>query len=142
MFNYDKQDKNLLLTLLFTFILTEIIDDIFDHILGNSVIHSVIQLLLFLILFFIVAKLFLGYYKKKITKLVPEELMDILRTINNENSKGVLVNQVKLIKILDVTKPTMKKRIDQLTGLKYVSFEENGNNKFIKLTDLGNSLIK
>jgi len=142
MINYDKQDKSLLIVLLVTFIITEIIDDVFDHILGSSIIHSIFQLLLFLLLFYVVAKLFLGYYRKKISKIIPDELMAILKTINDQNMKGVLTNQVKLMKILDVTKPTMKKRIDQLIEFQYIFFEENGNNKYIKLTKLGNSLIR
>jgi len=142
MLNYDKQDKVLLIVLFAIFIITEIIDDIFDHLLGSSMIHSIIQLLLFLLLFFIIAKTFLGYYRKRINKLIPEELMAIMKTINDESIKGVLTNQSKLMKLLDVTKPTIKKRIDSLIELQYISFEENGNNKYLRLTELGNSLIK
>jgi hypothetical protein len=142
MFNYDNQDRNLLVVLFIVFIITELIDDAFDHLLGNSVLHSIIQLFLFLALFFIVAKIFLGFYKGGLTKLIPEELMMILKMINDEHSKGILINQSKLRRKLDITKPTMKKRIDSLIELKYIFFEEKGNNKYLKLTKLGESLIR
>lgn len=141
MFNFDKVDKDLLFILIGVFILTEIVDVLFDHLLGTSILHSVVQLFLFIVLFLIVTKIFL-IYNKKINALVPDELMAILRAISAEKEKGVLVNQAKLMKLLDVTKPTMKKRLDQLERLGYVSFEEEGNNKYVKLTSAGNSLVK
>lgn len=142
LFKYGKQDRNLLLVLFIIFIITELIDDAFDHLLGSSILHSVIQLLLFLALFFIVAKIFLGFYKREIHKLIPEELMIILKKINEENMKGILINQSKLRKMVGITKPTMKKRIDSLVELQYIFFEERGNNKYLKLTTLGKSLVK
>ena len=141
-FKYDDQDRNLFIVLFMVFIITEIIDDVFDHLLGSSITHSILQLFLFLVLFFIVAKLFLGFYKQKINKLIPEELMMILKVINEENIKGILINQSKLRRKLDITKPTMKKRIDSLIELQYIFFEEKGNNKYLKLTKPGESLIK
>ncbi|USN45713.1 MAG: hypothetical protein H6502_01110 [Candidatus Woesearchaeota archaeon] len=88
------------------------------------------------------AKAFLGYYKRRINKLMPEELMKIMQMIDDENKKGILINQSKLRKKLKITKPTIKKRIDFLIEMNYVSFEEKGNNKYLKLTTLGNSLFK
>lgn len=142
MISYDSQDKTLFFILLFTFIITEIIDDIFDHLLGSSVIHSIIQLLLFLLLFIIVAKIFMKYHKSKVNRLIPDELMDILKTIHSENSKGILINQAKLMKALDITKPTIKKRLNQLYYFHYIRAEEKGNNKYLTLTRLGKSLIR
>lgn len=142
MFNYDNKDRNLFVVLFVVFIITELIDDLFDHLLGNSILHSVLQLFLFLVLFFIVAKIFLGFYKRKINELLPEELMIILKMINNETMKGILINQSKLRRKLDITKPTMKKRIDNLIDLRYVLFEEKGNNKYLKLTNRGESIAK
>ena len=142
MIEFKKSYWKVVFTLLIVFIITEIIDDIFDHLLGSSIIHSVIQLFIFIILFFIITNVFLNYHKKKINALISDELMDILRVINSEKEKGVLVNQVKLMKSLNVTKPTMKKRLDQLITFEYISFEKNGNNKYIKLTALGNSIIR
>jgi len=134
-------EQSLLYILLIIFIFTELIDDFFDYILGSSIIHSIIQLFLFLILFFIVTKMFLGYYKRKINKLIPEELMDILRIIKDAEIKGVLINQSKVRNTLNITKPTLKKRVDSLIELQYIFFEDKGNNKYLRLTKLGNSLI-
>mgnify|MGYP006272853561 CR=1 FL=1 len=140
MFNFDKRDKDLLFVLLATFIFTEIIDTLFDQFLGRSALHSVIQLLLFVVLFFVVIKVFFVYSKKKTDALIPDELMSILRFIRVEEQKGVLVNQVKLMKRLHVTKPTIKKRLNLLTDLGYIYFENHGNNKYIKLTKLGSNV--
>jgi DNA-binding MarR family transcriptional regulator len=142
MIRHEKKDRSIYIILFLIFILTEIIDDVFDHILGSSIIHSVTQFILFMILLFIVAKLFLQFHKKKLSRLIPQELMDILKTIQDQNSKGVLINQAKLMKILNVTKPTMKKRLNQLIYLEYIQYETNGNNKFLMITHLGKSIIK
>lgn len=142
MIKFKKLDDSILFALLGVFLVTEIIDDIFDYLLGSSIIHSIIQLFFFIFLFLIVTKIFFKYHKKKINVLIPNELMNILIVINNEKEKGVLVNQVELMKLLDITKPTIKKRLDQLIAFDYVYFEENGNNKYIKLTPLGLLIIK
>ncbi len=122
-------------------IITEFIDDFLDHILGSSLLHSIIQILVFIMLFFILSKLFLGFYKKKINKLIPEELMEILRIIKEAEVKGVLINQKGIMRRLNITKPTMKKRVDALLDLQYVFFEEEGNHKYLKLTPLGDSIV-
>lgn len=137
----ENQEKQLFFILLIVFIFTELIDDLFDYLLGNSIVHSLIQLVIFLTLFFFVAKMFLGYYKKMVNKLIPEELMAILRIIKDAENKGVLVNQRKVMSILNITKPTLKKRVDGLIALKYIFFEKKGNNIYIKLTKLGNSSL-
>jgi len=140
---FNKSHENsLMYILLIIFILTELIDDFFDHILGNSIIHSVIQLFLFLILFFIVAKTFLGFYKRRINKLITEELMAILKIIKEAENNGVLINQKKMRDSLNITKPTMKKRVDSLIELKYIYFEKKGNNNYLRLTELGNSFSR
>ena len=73
--------------------------------------------------------------------MLPEELIDILRIIKNFENKGVLINQKKIATELNITKPTFKKRVDLLIELNYISFEEKGNNKYVKITSLGNSFI-
>jgi len=134
--------KSTLLILLGAFITTELIDDFFDHILGNSILHSAIQLVLFLGLFFMATKIFLNYHKKQITKLIPEELLKILTEIKKSEQKGILTNQVKIQKQLNITKPTAKKRIDNLLELKYITFQTKGNNKYLTLTEIGHSILK
>ena len=91
------------------FIITEIFDEFLDYILeGPSVIHSVLQLSLFIILFIVVSKLFSIFYKQKINRLIPGELMEILKIIKKSEIKGVLINQTDLRYGLNITKPTLK----------------------------------
>lgn len=138
----EKKDWWLYLIILITFIVTEIFDDFLDHILGPSRLHSIIQLFIFLLLFFITTAMFYRHYYNKINKLIPEDLMSILVVIKEYEVKGVLINQSKVRSRLNITKPTMKKRLDSLIELKYIFFEKDGNDKYLKLTKLGNSIIK
>lgn len=136
-------DDNKLLVILFSiFILTEIIADILDWFLGYSLLHSIIQLILFIVLFIVAAKMFLGYYNKKVKTLIPKELRDILEIIKESEIRNTKTNLVTIRKRIDVTKPTLKKRIDNLLYLNYIVIEKEGNNKYIKITDLGESLLK
>ena len=134
--------KSLLLILLGLFILTEIIDDVLDHVLGSSIVHSFVQLFLFVILFFVVFKLFSLFFKQKISSLIPINLKLILEIIKDSEIKGVLINQTDLMSKLKITKPTLKKRLDSLLILNYISIEAKGNHKYIILTDKGNSIIR
>lgn len=125
------------------FIITEIVDDSLDHLLGsNSILHSIIQLVLFIVLFFTTFRLFSRHYGAKMKKLIPDEVMSILKIVKDAELRGVLVNQKTIANKLNVTKPTLKKRIDVLVGLQYLHFEKEGNQKFLKLTQLGETAIK
>lgn len=136
------QEYSLIYLLLIIFFITEVIDDTLDHILGSSKLHSIIQLFFFMMLFYIITRIFLGYYKRRISKLIPEELMSILKIIKEAEVRGVVVNQREIRTKLNITKPTLKRRIDNLISLNYVSFEKEGNNKYLKITPLGNSILK
>ncbi|MCK4997251.1 hypothetical protein KAS08_03010 [Candidatus Pacearchaeota archaeon] len=137
------EKEKLTFVLLFViFVLTELVDDFFDHVLGNSIIHSILQLFLFLGLFFTAYKIFIGYHKKQISKLISEELLEILKTVKHSEEKGILINQIKITKLLKITKPTIKKRVGNLLELKYITFETKGNNKYLKLTPTGNSILR
>ncbi len=138
--NYSK--KSLLVILLLLFILTEIIDDVLDHLLGNSIVHSFVQLFLFILLFFVVFKLFSLFYKQKISSLIPRNLKIILEIVKDFEIKGVLINQTDLMTKLKITKPTMKKRLENLLALDYISIKVKGNHKYVILTDKGNSILK
>lgn len=141
---FKKYNENVLLYLIFIiFIITEIVDDFLDHILkGPSMLHSIVQLLLFIILFYIASKLFYIFYKRRINKLIPGELMAILKIIKEAEIKGILINQKNIRTRLNITKPTLKKRVNSLIELQYIFFEEKGNHKYFRLTSLGNSIIK
>ena len=139
----DKYSKKFLLFLfLILFILTEIIDDVLDHILGSSIVPSFVQLFLFIVLFFVVFRLFSIFFKQKISSLIPNNLKIILEFIKDAEIKSILINQTDLITKLKITKPTMKKRLDNLLCLNYISIETKGNHKYIILTDKGNSILK
>ncbi len=136
-----KFDKITIYILLIIFIITEIIDFLLDYWLGNSLMHSLLQLLLFLFLFLLVSKIFIYYSNKKIKKIIPEELMAILRNVNDAKNKGVMINQRKMGESLHITKPTLKKRINALLELKYIDFEEVGNHRYFILTNHGESFF-
>jgi len=76
------------------------------------------------------------------SRLIPEELMTILKIIKEAETKGILINQKDMRIKLNITKPTMKKRVNNLMELQYIFFEKKGNHKYIRLTQLGNSIIK
>ncbi len=136
-------ERGLLYLVFVIFIITEIFDEFLDYTLrGPSIIHSVLQLSLFIILFIVVSKLFSIFYKQKINRLIPEELMEILKIIKESESKGVLINQTDLRARLKITKPTLKKRLGNLVDLHYISFEVRGNHKYLILTELGYSIVK
>ncbi len=139
--NYS--DRGLLYLVFVIFIITEIFDEFLDYMLkGSSVLHSMLQLSLFIILFIIISNLFSRFYRQKINRLIPEELMDILKVIKEAEIKGVLINQTNLMARLKITKPTVKKRLNHLIALHYIDFEIRGNHKYIILTALGDSIIK
>ncbi|MFW5746682.1 MAG: hypothetical protein ACOCWQ_04000 [Nanoarchaeota archaeon] len=136
------KNRNFFVLILSIFIITEIIDNLFDYLLGPSLLHSILQVFLFIMLFFVITKLFLIHEEKKMKVLIPETLMEILRKVDDHNKKGVLVNQVRLMKMLGVTKPTIRRRLDKLYTLGYLSYQENGNNKFIQLTTKGRFVLQ
>ena len=67
--------------------------------------------------------------------------MKILTIIRNEKNKGLLINQRKMRGILNITKPTLKNRIDSLLELEYIDFEKQGNNSYFVLTEKGELLF-
>lgn len=136
-----ENNNNLLFVTIITFILVEFIDEYLDYKLGTSIVHSIIQIILYILLFIIIYYIFNKYYEQKIKILLPEELIEILNLIKNAEIKNTVLNQKKILSILKITKPTMKKRIDTLIKLNYVYYEQNGNHKYLKLTTNAKSII-
>jgi DNA-binding MarR family transcriptional regulator len=137
------EDSKIIYLVFVIFVITEIIDDTLDRLFkGTMVLHSIFQILIFMMLFIVVSRLFYIHYKKKIKTMLPEEMMIILRELKESQIKGTLINQITLMKRINITKPTMKKRIRTLRELGYINFENVGNNKYIKLTELGNTIVK
>lgn len=139
----ESYDRSLLFLVFVIFIITEIFDEFLDYMLkGPSVLHSTLQLSLFIMLFVVASKLFSIFYKQKINRLIPEELMEILKIVKEAEIKGILINQTDLRVRLKITKPTLKKRLSNLIDLRYILFEVRGNHKYLILTELGNSIVK
>jgi len=136
-----KNERAMLYILIIIFTITEIIDLLLDHYFGDSLIHTTLQIILFVLLFLITYRFFVNHSNKKIQKLIPEELMEILKIIKNEKNKGLLINQRKMRDLLNITKPTLKKRIDSLLELQYINFEKQGNNSYLALTNKGELLF-
>lgn len=135
-------NKILLFLLVLIFIITESIDLYLDKLFGTIILHSILQIILFLFLFMISFYLFGKIHKNKIKVLLPEDLIKILEIIRDAENKNIVLNQNKFLSILKVTKPTMKKKIERLINLKYISIEEKGNYKYLKLTNEGKSILK
>lgn len=136
-------DSKIIYLVFLIFVITEIIDESLDRLFqGATVIHSIFQTLIFMTLFIVVTRLFYIHYRAKVKTIVPEELMAILHVLKESQLRGILINQVGLMKRINITKPTVSKRIVTLLDLGYITFEKYGNNKYIKLTQLGNSIVK
>jgi DNA-binding MarR family transcriptional regulator len=136
-------DSKIIYLVFVIFVITEIIDEILDRTFkGTTLLHSIFQTFIFMLLFIVVTRLFYIHYKSKVKTMIPEEIMMILMVLKESQIKGILINQKSLMKKIDVTKPTMKKRINTLLELGYISYEKEGNNNYIKLTPLGNSMVK
>ena len=69
-------------------------------------------------------------------------VLEALKLIKEAEVRGVVVNQREIRTKLNITKPTLKRRIDNLISLNYISFEKDGNNKYLKITPLGSSILK
>ena len=135
-------DKIVVYILLVVFIVIEILDVFLDGWLENSLLHFVLRLFLFLFLFIITYRIFISYSNKKINKMISEDLMEILGIIKSEGRKGIMINQRKMRELLGITKPTLKKRVEALLELRYVTFEKRGNHRYFVLTELGESFFE
>jgi len=136
-----RNEKNIIYLLIGVFIITEIVDLLLDYYLGYSLMHTALQVILFILLFLATYRFFINYSDRKIKKLIPEELMNILKIIKEEKSRGVLVNQRKMRDLLGITKPTLKNRINSLSELQYIDISARGNNRYFILTKKGELLF-
>jgi predicted transcriptional regulator len=138
----DNQNKYFLIQLILIFVLIEIFDSYLDYVLGINIFQTILQIILYLILFSLSFYLFNSYYKKKLKILLPKELVEILNAINLSSNKNILPNNKYLLATLNITKPTLKKRLESLIELEYIFYEKKGNNKYLKLTSKGKSFVK
>ncbi len=137
----DNKERSLLYRILFILIITEIIDTLLDNFLGNNIEHLFIQLLLFISLYVIMVWLVKRHDESIKNVLLPEELVDVLKTIELAERKGILLNQSAIRKKVGVTKPTLKKRLDSLMCNGYIFSEKRGKNIYFKLAEKGTNAI-
>ncbi len=138
----NSENKIFFLQLAIIFILVELLDFYLDSVLGLNLFHTIIQIILYLILFIVSIFLFNMYYKKKVEKLLLPELMQILKLLQQSDNNKIMINNKHLLTTLKITKPTLKKRVEVLTNLGYLTYDKIGNRKYLKLTLKGKSYLK
>jgi PAS domain S-box-containing protein len=79
--------------------------------------------------------------KPQIKKMIPEDLFEILRFVNEYNLTGVKPTYTKIGDELGISKPTVRKRIRQLTNAGYVVDATKGRSKIVEMTEKGRSLF-
>lgn len=72
---------------------------------------------------------------------LPKELLKILRYIYEENKSGIKPSYNNIGQKLNISKPTVRKRIKELIIIGYIKEMEKGRNKVIDLTDMGRNLF-
>ena len=74
-------------------------------------------------------------------KMIPEDLLEVLRFVNEQNRIGARPTYTYIGKELRMSKPTVRKRIRQLTHAGYVIDSTKGRSKIVELTEKGRSLF-
>ena len=70
------------------------------------------------------------------TKL-PEELIDILKVVYEQSTRGINPSYTKVGKIMGLSKPTTRKRVRILTNYGYLEESKKGRTKTLDLTEKG-----
>ena len=141
MMNVVLENKKFFEVLFGVFVITEIVDLLLDSFLGVIVLHSLVQFGLYLFLFGFVVFYFDRFYRNRFDELLSEDLIEILKVVLNAEKRNIMLNQKKIMAILKVTKPTLKKRVEVLIGMGFLVVEERGNFKFLKLTARGKRVV-
>ena len=141
MMNVVLENKKFFEVLFGVFVITEIVDLLLDSFLGVNVLHSLVQFGLYLFLFGFVVFYFDRFYRNRFDELLSEDLIEILKVVLNAEKRNIMLNQKKIMAILKVTKPTLKKRVEVLIGMGFLVVEERGNFKFLKLTARGKRVV-
>ncbi len=74
--------------------------------------------------------------------MLSAQLMDVLRLIVDQHDKNISPTYLTLVEELRISRPTARKRVNQLTGLGYISETRKGKSKSFDLTEKGRSLFK
>jgi PAS domain S-box-containing protein len=72
---------------------------------------------------------------------LPEELMDILRFVNKQNVLGLKPSYSDIVRGLDISKPTVQKRLNLLGHGGYLVQMKNGRKKTVEISDKGRNIF-
>ena len=78
---------------------------------------------------------------KQNRKKVPSELLTVLKFIYSENVLGNMPSYSNIAKELQISRPTVRKRIRLLNSFGYVKGMVKGKRKIVELTELGNNIL-
>jgi predicted transcriptional regulator len=73
---------------------------------------------------------------------LPEDLMEIIRFVYKKNSIGIKPSYVDIGKNLNISKPTVQKRIKLLVSARNIIENRRGRRKILEITDKGKYLLK
>ena len=74
-------------------------------------------------------------------KKLSEDLLEILRYVYSKNKSGIKPSFSDIGIEFNITRPTIKKRIDKLIEANYLNISINGRNKVVELTQKGRDLF-
>jgi len=66
-----------------------------------------------------------------------EEMMELLKFVYRQNNMGIKPTYTEIRKLLGISKPTVKKRVEFLTGKGFLTTRTKGRSKVIELTEKG-----
>jgi len=73
--------------------------------------------------------------------MLPENMLEILQYVYNKNIIGIKPTFSDVGREIDITRPTIGKRINYLASSNYVSVSIKGRNKVVELTEKGKELF-
>ena len=73
--------------------------------------------------------------------IIDDELLDIIKYIHNENTMNINVTYGNIGKMFNISKVTVKKRIETLIGKQLVYSRKIGKTKLLYLTDEGRNIL-
>ncbi len=71
----------------------------------------------------------------KSTKRVPEDMLNILKYVYNQNKLGVKPCYTEICNELNMSKPTIRKKINNLVNNEYLSEDYDGRHKRVEITE-------
>ena len=72
---------------------------------------------------------------------VPEKLLEILRFVNKENLAGTTPSYTDVETELSISKPTVRKRINELASMGCIKVIQKGRTKYLDITEKGKTYM-